>query len=278
MKTIPRDVRVEIIQKSKSDDGNDLGLRLSLPEQLDKASKVSLIKILQKELLEVVEVPDSPSFIRVILEDFGFAVLEGITLPPEARAKTQMKELKEEENYHPLPWHTDKGRVNLPVFSALFSDVSGTDRKSSTVISHVDDIFPSLISSAGKMIEKLKNTNAPDELQETWSEARRKLELVLTSHARKQSNWDRLIHVVLFHLTTALRLSKKHNSLTKAENKAIISDSIKFAQTNGGRIYLHQWKTPQTLLISNQKGIIHCRMPAARGKEPGGILFAKAVL
>jgi hypothetical protein len=278
MKTIPREVRVEIIQKSKSDDRNDLGLRLSLPDQLDKTSKESLTKILQKELLEVIEVPDYPSFIRVILEDFGFVVLDGITLSPEARAKTQMKELKEEENYHTLPWHTDKGRVNLPVFSALFSDVSGPDRKSSTVISHVDDIFPSLISSAGKMIEKLKSINAPDELQEKWSETRRKLELVLTPRARKLSNWDRVVHAVLLDLSAALVLSEEHNSLMKGQNKAIISDSIKFAQTNGGRVYLHQWKTPQTLLISNQRGIIHCRKPAIRSKEAGGILFAKAVL
>jgi hypothetical protein len=274
MKTIPNGVRVEIIQKSKSNDGNDRGLKLSFPEQLDKTHKEELVKILQKELIEVIQEPKEHSFIRVILEEFGFAVFDGISLPSQALEK--IKELKEEENHHPLHWHTDGG-IEIPSnFSALFSDIAGAVRQSTTVISHVDDIFPSLILSTGKMMEKLLSVNSPDSLQREWYEARRRLELVLVSRSKKQSNWDMVVHQVLYNLTRVIRLSADHKALTKGENKAFILDSISHAQSHG-RVYLHQWNTPQTLLISNKRGFIHCRTPAPRHKEPGGKLFVKSV-
>jgi hypothetical protein len=270
MEGIPTGVKIETIQENTSNTEKPRGIRLHVPT----GSKVE--SDLRRELIEVILDPNKPSFIRIILEDFGFAVLHGLTLLPEEREKITMKELDEEENYKPLMWHTDGGAVKLPAFSALFSDVSGPVRLSQTVISHVDDIFPSLICSADQMLEKLERLKAPDELQKSWIEARKKLQLVLSPKAKRQRIWDQVIHHVLHNFICVLKLTTVDEYITKGENKAIINDSIAHAQT-AGRVYLHQWGTPQTLLISNKEGIIHCRKSVRRSKEPGGKLFAKAV-
>jgi len=267
MERVPGEVKLKILQPSHNDEEQNKGIALEVPKDWRSAIRDEMVALMCDS--------GRPSFLKVLIEEFGFVVLNLTLLKSQRKKLKGVEVLEPSRNYSPLIWHKDGGIKHLAPFSFLFTDTSGPRRLSKTAISEVRYVFPSLIWSCDSVINKLQKQKNSRWVVSTWRDVKKRLESVLVSTDSPDASRQLEIRNCMEKFLNALKHSMFEGFLDDDDYRAIVYQSIEAA---GNEAYVHHWQTPQTLVVSSQKEFIHCRVPAEMKKhERGGILYARAV-
>lgn len=122
MERIPSGVKVKIVREPLDDKVGNKGISLDVPADLRSNFR--------EEIIAVMTDPDHHSFLRVLVEEYGFVILNLTLLKAHRESMKGVEHLTPSRNYLPLIWHKDGGTKHLAPFSFLFTDTSGPRRLS----------------------------------------------------------------------------------------------------------------------------------------------------
>lgn len=252
MKRLPGAVSVQKVIPSDSVTGFAHGFGLSLDVKPGAHQEI------QDELLRLVEKPGRENLLRYIAHDYGF-LLMNMAFPPEKLSPLHCPEAGESPPESIPFWHKD-GDVKALQDLSIFSSSEDSPQHAPVFIGTADDIFPTVSEAISDLVGKL-----PKAFQKRWELVRGQLIAALKAEKKK----TKAIHRTLEGVRQLIAASVTEGSITPAQGRELFEAPLAH---RAEVIHAHEWKQPETLILSNKGSVIHTQTSARQRKKRVGKL------
>lgn len=252
MKRLPGTVSVQKVIPSDRVSGFAHGFGLSLDVKPEAHEEM------RDELLRLVERPDRENLLRYIAHDYGFLTMN-LVLPPEKLSPLRCPEAEQSSREGTFFWHKD-GNAKAVQDLGILSSSQDSPRRRPVFIGAADDIFPTISESLSDFLEK-----TPKAFRKRVEIIRGRL--VRTLEAKKKKT--KTMHQTLEEVRQLLAASVAEGHINPAQVREL--SEMPFIR-RPEVIHAHEWKQPETLIISNKGSVVHAQSSVRQRKGQAGKL------